>query len=160
MTVIHGKHNFWWWFNPSIAGHTWMHTQYCSYWWPNAKALGHQYLQCWLNIHWIVSVSYKNITVVVNNTRRWNHILQINDPVVDPGLTAGMELVRISLQRRRVFHSSPRISIMRAKQFQISNFSFTLKTVTQIWWSYGVDLWPPLLLYWFAWWWHLMCIYC
>ena len=37
---------------------------------------GHQYPQCWLNIHCIGPVSYKNIAQKVNSIRKWNPILK------------------------------------------------------------------------------------
>ena len=45
-----------------------MHTQRCGYWCPGAEAPGHEYPQCWLNIHCIGAVSYRNIiTFIVNS---------------------------------------------------------------------------------------------
>ena len=46
------------------------YSQHCGYWCPGAKAQGHQYPQCWLNIHCIGPVSYKNITVMLDNVRK------------------------------------------------------------------------------------------
>ena len=57
------------------AGNTQMHTQHCSYWCPGAKTPGHQYPPCWWNIHYIVSVSFRNITTRMDNIRKWNYIL-------------------------------------------------------------------------------------
>ena len=45
-------------------------TQHCSHLCPGDKGLGHQYLQCWLNIHCIGPVSYRNSTLVGNNIRK------------------------------------------------------------------------------------------
>ena len=53
-----------------------MRSQHCGYWCPGAKAPGHQYPQCWLNIHCIGPVSYKNIAHKVNSIRKLNHILK------------------------------------------------------------------------------------
>ena len=53
-----------------------MRSQHCGYWCPGAKAPGHQYPQCWLNIHRIGPVSYKNVAHKVNSIRKWNHILK------------------------------------------------------------------------------------
>ena len=58
------------------------HTQHCSYWWPGALVPGHQYPQCWLNIHCIGPVSYKNIRVELNNMSQYNYILKKKFPVV------------------------------------------------------------------------------
>ena len=41
-----------------------------------AKAPGHQYPQCWLNIHCIGPVSYKNTTLMLDNIRKSNYILK------------------------------------------------------------------------------------
>ena len=57
--------------NPSTLGNTWVCNQHCGYWCPGAKAPGHQYPQCWLNIHCIGPVSYKNIAPIVNNIRKY-----------------------------------------------------------------------------------------
>ena len=53
-----------------------MRSQHCGYWCPGAKAPGHQYPQCWLNIHCIGPVSYKNIAHKLNSIRKWNYILK------------------------------------------------------------------------------------
>ena len=45
-----------------------MRSQHC------AKAPGRQYPQCWLNIHWIGPVSYKNIAHKVKSIRKYPHI--------------------------------------------------------------------------------------
>ena len=58
------------------AGNAWVRSQHCGYWCPGAKAPGHQYPQCWLNIHCIGPVPYKNIAHKVNSIRKWNHILK------------------------------------------------------------------------------------
>ena len=57
-----------------------MHSQHCGYCCPGAKAPGHQYPQCWLNIHCIGPVSYKNIAHKVNSIRKLNHILKKKRP--------------------------------------------------------------------------------
>ena len=49
-----------------------MHTQHCSYWCPGAKAPGHQYPQCWLNIHCIGSVSFRNTVKCHYNACHYN----------------------------------------------------------------------------------------
>ena len=51
-------------------------SQHCGYWCPGAKAPDNQYPQCWLNIHCIEPVSYKNIAHKVNSIRKFNHILK------------------------------------------------------------------------------------
>ena len=56
--------------NPWTTGNTRVHTQHCSYWCPGAKAPGYQYPRCWLNIHCIWLVSYRNITILGNNIRK------------------------------------------------------------------------------------------
>ena len=64
-------------FNPLLsAGDVWVCTQHCSYRCPGAKAPGHQYPQCWLSIHCIRLVLYRNITLIRNNIRNKNHILK------------------------------------------------------------------------------------
>ena len=60
--------------NPKTPGNTWVCSQHCGYWCPGAKAPGHQYPHCWLNIHCIGPVSYKNIAHKVNSIRKWSHI--------------------------------------------------------------------------------------
>ena len=57
-------------------GNAWVRSQHCGYWCPGAEAPDHQNLQCWLNIHCIGAVSYKNIAHTVNSIRKWNHILK------------------------------------------------------------------------------------
>ena len=52
-----------------------MRSQHRGYWCPGAKAPGHQFPQCWLNIHCIGPISYKNIAHKVNSIRKWNRIL-------------------------------------------------------------------------------------
>ena len=47
----------------------------CGFSCPGAKAPGHQHPQHWHYIHCIRSASYRNITSVGNNIRKWNHIL-------------------------------------------------------------------------------------
>ena len=61
--------------NPQTPGNAWVRSQHCGYWCAGAKAPGHQYPQCWLNIHCIGPISYKNIAHKVNSIRKWNHIL-------------------------------------------------------------------------------------
>ena len=55
-----------------------MRTQDCIYWCGDAKAPVHQYPRCWLNIHCIKPVSYRNIKIIGNNIRKWNYILKTN----------------------------------------------------------------------------------
>ena len=55
-------------------GDTWMHSHHCSYSSPGAKAPDHQYSQCWLNSCCTETVSYKNITLMVNNIRKYSGI--------------------------------------------------------------------------------------
>ena len=55
-------------------GYTWMHSHHCSYLSPGAKAPDHQYSQCWLNSRCTETVSYKNITLMVNNIRKYSGI--------------------------------------------------------------------------------------
>ena len=51
-----------------------MHSHHCSYLSPGAKAPDHQYSQCWLNSRCTETVSYKNITLMVNNIRKYSGI--------------------------------------------------------------------------------------
>ena len=44
--------------------------QHCGCWCPGAKAPGHQHPQCWLNIHCIGQVSFKNSALMVYNIRK------------------------------------------------------------------------------------------
>ena len=69
-------------FNPKTPGNAWMRSRHHGCWCPGVKARGQQYPQCWLNIHCIGPVSYKNITLMVNNITKWNYIFAKNDPVV------------------------------------------------------------------------------
>ena len=64
------------WVNPWTLGNAWVRSQHCGYWSPGVKAPGHQYPQCWLNIHCIGPISYKDIAHKVNSIRKWNHILK------------------------------------------------------------------------------------
>ena len=60
-----------------------MRSQHYGYWCHGAKASGHQYPQCWLNIHCIGPILYKDIAHTVNSIRKWNHILK---KMTHPGL--------------------------------------------------------------------------
>ena len=62
--------------NPETSGNAWVHSQYGGCWCPGAKAPGHQYPQCWLNIHCIGPVSYKHITLMLDNIRKKSYILK------------------------------------------------------------------------------------
>ena len=59
-----------------MTGNTWVHNQHCGYCCPGAKASGHQYPQCWLNVHYTGTISYKNITGIQVKIRKDNHILK------------------------------------------------------------------------------------
>ena len=64
--------------NPYTAGNAWVCTQHCGYWCPGAKAPSHQYPHCWLNIHCIGPVSYRNIIVIGNYQKIKIHFEKIN----------------------------------------------------------------------------------
>ena len=49
--------------DPQTAGNAWLCTQHCGYWCSGAQAPGHQYPQCWLYIHCVDPVSFKDITI-------------------------------------------------------------------------------------------------
>ena len=61
---------------PEKSINTLVRTQHCGYGYPNAKAPSRQHPECLENIHHCIElISGWDVPVIVNNIKRWNHVL-------------------------------------------------------------------------------------
>ena len=65
---------------PEKSINTLVRTQHCGYGYPSAKAPSRQHPECLENIHHCIElISCRDVPVIVNNIKRWNHVLNNTD---------------------------------------------------------------------------------